>query len=84
MAQLLKQGLAPSEVMESIAALDAKRGPYKPCPCGSGKNFRFCHGNALPRAPIGDATKANPAAPEKRVTSLQTELSGDRAPVSIN
>ena len=44
MAQMIQQGHAPSEVMALIAAEDEKLGPYQPCPCGSGKKFRFCHG----------------------------------------
>jgi uncharacterized protein len=52
MAQLLRQNQPPANVMEIIAALDAKREPYKPCSCGSGKKFRFCHGNAAPRSPF--------------------------------
>jgi len=49
MARLYAQGKAPMEVMASVRADDAKRGPYAPCPCGSGRKFRFCHGAA--RAP---------------------------------
>ena len=49
MAQLLQQNRAPAEVMASIAAEDAKRGPYRPCPCGSGEKFRFCHGDRAPQ-----------------------------------
>ncbi len=45
MAQLLRKGRAPANVMQLIAAMDKKRGPYAPCPCGSGKKFRFCHGD---------------------------------------
>ena len=48
MARLLQQGRAPSEVTAGVAAEDARRGPYAPCPCGSGKKFRFCHGNSAP------------------------------------
>jgi uncharacterized protein len=44
MAQMIQQGHAPFEVMAWVAAEDAKHGPYQPCPCGSGKKFRFCHG----------------------------------------
>jgi uncharacterized protein len=43
MAQQIQQGRYPAEVMTSVAAEDHKRGPYQPCPCGSGKKFRFCH-----------------------------------------
>ena len=49
MAQLIQQGRAPAEMMASVAAADAKRGPYQPCPCGSGEKFRFCHGNRAAR-----------------------------------
>jgi uncharacterized protein len=49
MARLLQQNRAPSEMMAVIAAEDAKRGPYAPCPCGSGDKFRFCHGERSPR-----------------------------------
>ena len=52
MGLLLRQGHAPSDVMSSIAADDAKRGPYRPCPCGSGRKFRFCHGDKTPRSPF--------------------------------
>ena len=44
MAQLLQQGKAPSDVMATVRAEDQRRGPYVPCPCGSGEKFRFCHG----------------------------------------
>ena len=44
MAQMIQQGHAPSEIMAWVAAEDEKHGPYQPCPCGSGKKFRFCHG----------------------------------------
>jgi uncharacterized protein len=44
MAQLLQQGKAPSDLMATVRAEDARRGPYVPCPCGSGEKFRFCHG----------------------------------------
>ena len=44
MAQLLQRNLAPSDIMSTVKAEDARRGPYQPCPCGSGEKFRFCHG----------------------------------------
>ena len=44
MGQLYSQGRAPAEVMASIEAEDKERGAYAPCPCGSGRKFRFCHG----------------------------------------
>jgi len=49
MGRLLQMGQAPSDVMALIAAEDEKRGPYAPCPCGSGRKFRFCHGDRAPR-----------------------------------
>jgi len=44
MAQLVQEGKAPSDVMAAVNAKDQSRGPYAPCPCGSGEKFRFCHG----------------------------------------
>ena len=38
--------------MALTAAEDAKSGPYQPCPCGSGKKFRFCHGDHAPQSPF--------------------------------
>lgn len=52
MAGLLQRGRAPAEVMASIAAEDARRGPYAACSCGSGKKFRFCHGRKSPASPL--------------------------------
>jgi uncharacterized protein len=49
MAQLLQRGLPPSDVMALTAADDEKRGPYARCPCGSGRKFRFCHGDRTPQ-----------------------------------
>jgi uncharacterized protein len=48
MAQLLQMGRAPAEMMAHVAAEDERSGPYRPCPCGSGRKFRFCHGEAAP------------------------------------
>ena len=47
MTRLLQMGRAPAEVMEMIAQDDERRDPYRLCPCGSGKKFRFCHGEGL-------------------------------------
>jgi uncharacterized protein len=48
MAQLIKRGRAPAEVMAWRLAEDAERGPYQPCTCASGRKFKFCHGNKVP------------------------------------
>ena len=60
MAQLLTRGQAPSDVMEMVRTEDRKRGPYAPCVCGSGRKFRFCHGD---RAPDSNFSGIRPAAP---------------------
>jgi uncharacterized protein len=52
MAQLVQMRRAPSEVMDYVAAEDTKRGACAPCPCGSGKKFRFCHGDSTPDSPF--------------------------------
>jgi uncharacterized protein len=51
MGGLLRQNRAPSEIMQWYSAQDLKRaqafadaGPNAPCPCGSGKKFKQCHG----------------------------------------
>ena len=70
MAHLLQRNRAPSEIMGWMATEDEKRGPYQPCPCGSGEKFRFCHGNSSPKSPFSGvslemaAPKAGQAAPE--------------------
>ena len=46
MARLLQEGRPPSYIMAVTAAEDERRGLYAPCPCGSGRKFRFCHGDA--------------------------------------
>jgi len=56
MARLLQQDRAPAEVMALIAAEDTKHGPYQPCPCGSGRKFRFCHGNSAPHSTFSGVT----------------------------
>ncbi|MGC8781162.1 MAG: anaerobic sulfatase maturase [Anaerolineae bacterium] len=51
MADLLRRGRAPAEIMAILAASEAqlraafaKAGRNDPCPCGSGKKFKLCHG----------------------------------------
>jgi uncharacterized protein len=44
MGQLYSNGQAPAGIMQWLASEDVRRGPYAPCPCGSGRKFRFCHG----------------------------------------
>ena len=58
MAQLLRRGRAPAEIMALTSAEDARRGPYAPCPCGSGRKFRFCHGNRSPQPPFTGVSTA--------------------------
>jgi uncharacterized protein len=58
MGQLLQRGRPCSDVMALIAAEDVRRGPYEPCPCGSGRKFRFCHGNQAPHSPFSGLSQA--------------------------
>src|SRR5258708_25621658 len=62
MARLLQSGCPPSDVMAQTTAEDAKRGPYQPCPCGSGQKFRFCHGNRSPRSQFSGVSPATASA----------------------
>jgi uncharacterized protein len=70
MVQLLQQGRPPSDVMALIAAEDAKVGPYRPCPCGSGKKFRFCHGNRAPQSPFSGVSPAK-AVPHEALVNVE-------------
>jgi uncharacterized protein len=53
MVDLPRRGLAPAAIMTVYAAEDARRravfaraGRNQPCPCGSGRKFKHCHGAA--------------------------------------
>jgi uncharacterized protein len=69
MAQLLRQGRAPAEMMASITADDVKRGPYHPCSCGSGQKFRFCHGSRVAREEPGIPVQVSAAHPSGLVSN---------------
>jgi uncharacterized protein len=69
MGQLIQQRRFPAELMAQIAAQDAKRGPYQPCPCGSGKKFRFCHGEKAPGSMFSGVTPV-----QKRAASTDSEI----------
>jgi uncharacterized protein len=45
MAALLARGRPPAEIMSTYAARDARRGRNDQCPCGSGRNWKQCHGS---------------------------------------
>lgn len=54
MASLLKQNRAPAEIMQILALqkkqqeeIFASTNRNDPCPCGSGRKFKHCHGRAL-------------------------------------
>ncbi len=56
MAQLIRQGRAPAEVMtllereeQEFQAGLARLGRNEPCPCGSGRKVKHCHGRATTR-----------------------------------
>jgi uncharacterized protein len=79
MAQLLQRGHAPADVMAVIADEDAKGGPYAPCSCGSGRKFRFCHGNREPHSPFSGIRVATLAQQEAGVAHV---LPPDALPAS--
>jgi uncharacterized protein len=45
MARLVQQGGHAEGVMDVVRADDAKRGRNAPCPCGSGRKLKVCHGS---------------------------------------
>jgi uncharacterized protein len=50
MTSLLRADRAPSEVVARVRADDARRGRNDPCPCGSGRKWKRCHGDDVPVA----------------------------------
>ena len=44
MADLLRQGRAPAELMATYASQDARRGRNDLCTCGNGRKWKHCHG----------------------------------------
>jgi uncharacterized protein len=46
MAWLLRRNRPAAEVTKWVLAQDAKRGRNEPCPCGNGRKFKRCHGDA--------------------------------------
>ena len=73
MVQLLKQGHAPADIMETIAVLDEKRGPYALCACGSGKKFRFCHGDKSASMLFSGVGPVSAAAKSPQLASVQAD-----------
>jgi uncharacterized protein len=49
MCDLLRADRAPSELVRSYAAADARRGRNDPCPCGGGRKWKQCHAITDPR-----------------------------------
>ena len=47
MAQLLRMGRAPYELMDDYARQDAQRPRNSACPCGNGKKWKRCHGGPV-------------------------------------
>jgi uncharacterized protein len=73
MAQLLQRGRSPSDVMALTVAEDDQRGPYQPCPCRSGKKFRFCHGNNAPASPLSGVAPATDTPQNGQLTLVRDE-----------
>jgi len=46
MAEQLRAGSAPAEIMAVYAAEDAHRGRNDPCTCGSERKWKHCHGSS--------------------------------------
>jgi uncharacterized protein len=77
MVHLLRQSRPPADVMSWIADEDAREGPYRPCPCGSGLKFRFCHGNRAPQSPFSGVSPAKTARRDGLVNAAHSELASD-------
>jgi serine-type anaerobic sulfatase-maturating enzyme len=51
MGRLLAADRAPSEIVALYRSEDAQRGRNDPCPCGSGRKWKHCHGTGV-QAPV--------------------------------
>ncbi len=63
MARLFQQGRPPADIRALIAAEDGRRGRNEPCPCGSGRKFKLCHGNKTPSTPFSGVDPVTAAPP---------------------
>jgi len=79
MARLLQQRRPPSDVMALIAAEDKRRGPYQPCPCGSGRKFRFCHGDPAPSSPFSGLNPATAVPGQAGIPPVRAEPNSTRS-----
>jgi uncharacterized protein len=69
MADLIRQGRPAAEVMDVLAqeeakwaALFARAGRNDPCPCGSGRKFKHCHGRRFSNGGVVTPRRPAPAA----------------------
>jgi uncharacterized protein len=69
MSGLLRAGRAPSDLMNDYAAADSRRGRNEPCPCGSARKWKRCHGGPPGREvspatarPLASGTAGQPSA----------------------
>jgi uncharacterized protein len=74
MVRLLREGRPPSDVMSWIAGEDAREGPYRPCPCGSGMKFRFCHGNRAADSPFSGVNPSKIAPLDRLASATHSEF----------
>ena len=84
MGQAIQRGRMAADVMAGTAAADEQRGPYAPCPCGSGAKFRFCHGAKAPASPFGgvDLAKNINRATSKADTRIKQTVGDDTEKVT--
>ena len=75
MCELLRAGQPPARITERYAKADAKRGRNEPCPCGSGRKWKRCHGAALNASAPAD-TSARRAERSGRPTGRTAQTGG--------
>ena len=74
LAELVRKKEVTPKQLALTAAEDARGGPYAPCPCLSGKKFRFCHGDRAPQSPFSGIIPVTVAPPDGRAVPLHTQL----------
>ena len=69
---MIEQRRPPSDVMALTAAEDDVRGPYQPCPCGSGRSSASAHGNNAPTSPFSGVTPMTDGSHDGDIAPMQT------------
>ncbi len=71
MARMFQSGKPPADIMAQTLDEDNRRDWNHPCPCGSEKKFRSCHGNRSPISPFTRVDQQDDARTVKEEASAE-------------